>query len=440
VIDVLASPWSAYAVLLASTAAARLRGGSWFAPGAFVGLVWLFFTGGSLIIAGYPVPGRGVWVLVLLIGAIQLGAMIAQELQPARGVSHPGDTNRTMESLIAPCRKYALICTALALFGCLYSLITSLQEFNLPFTPLGVLEVGARWTVLRYSDVPEPWSVRILVTWLHPAGLLGGVLFACSRKSLDRWIGGLTLLPSVWDGALTGARAVVLYGLTCWIGGYVAVQCVRNHGRFALFTGKRVALLIFVAACMLVMFAAGDSIRNTWNSQAAPLEFDEQRLDYYIFGAPAAFAIWYANAELSGAKWGARTFAGELDLLHLGGTRTPGIYTEHCNILGTETTNVYTLFRGLIEDFTVFGAALLGACIGGLAGWVYSGNFENARRAVFWLSMFYAVFLFSPIIFLLSYNGAALAWVIGWWVLLRRRPQPSLVRFTPATAPRGVAL
>src|SRR5271165_640700 len=261
-IDILASPWLAYAVLVASTAAARLRGGSWFAPGAFVGLVWSFFTGPSLIIVDYPVPGRGVWMLVLLIVVIQLGAMIAQELQPARGVSHPADTNRTMESLVAPCRKYALICIALALFGCLYFLITSLQEFNLPFTPLGVLEVGARWTLLRYDDVHEPWPVRILVTWLHPAGLLGGLLFACSRKRLDRWIGGLTLLPSVWYCALTGARAAILVGLTCWIGGYVAVQCVRNHGRLALFTGRRVALLIFTAACMLAMFGAVDWIRD----------------------------------------------------------------------------------------------------------------------------------------------------------------------------------
>lgn len=428
-IDTLGSPWMAYAVLVIVTVASRLRCGSWFAPAAFVGLVWSFFTGASLLVVDYSVPGRGLWMLVLLIVAIQLGALIAYELQPRSGAEIRPDPSSALDSLIFPCRRYALLFTTVALAGCVYFLFTSLEEFGLPFTPLGVIEVGARWTVLRYDDAFEPWSVRLLVTWFHPAGLLGGILFACSRRRRDRIVGAATLLPAVLYGVLTGARAAILLGLTCWIGGFVATLCVRNHGRVALFSARRLALLLLAAASMVGMFASINAIRDSTWEQTFVLRAEESQLDNYIFGAPAAFANWYAHSDISGAEWGANTFANEFDVLHLK-TRIVGRYLEKSNVLGTETTNVYTFFRGLIEDFTETGAALVAACIGGGAGWIYGRRFRNPYVALFWLSAFYAAFLYSPLLSLFSFNGAALAWIVGALVLMRAKPRPSLLPLT----------
>jgi len=390
-------------------------------------------------VVDYPVPGRGLWMLVVLVVAIQLGALVAYELRPPGGASADSGRGDEFDSLIVPCRRYGLVCTVVALAGCVYFLFTSLQDFGLSFTPLGVLEVGARWTRLRYDDVLEPWSVRLLITWFHPAGLLGGVLFACSRRRLDRAVGLMTLLPAVAYGILTGARAAILLGLTCWIGGYVATLCVRNHGRLALFTAKRLAILLFTAACMVGMFASIDAVRDSSYLQAFVLDIHEQKLSNYIFGPPAAFADWYAHAEISDAEWGARTFAGEFDLLHLK-TRIVGTYLEKSNVVGTETTNVYTLFRGLIEDFTAFGAALIAAVIGGLAGWVYSAGSTSTRGAIFWLSAFYATFLFSPLVCLFSFNGAALAWVVGGFALTKLKPRPRLLTLPPPTSQEATAL
>ena len=424
--DVVGSPWLAYAVLVIVTGISRMRCGSWFAPAAFVGMVWSFFTGASLAIVDYSLPGRGLWMLVVLIVVVQLGALIAHELHPRSNAAITSDSSNTFDSLVGPCRRYGVICTIVALLGCVYFLFTSIEEFGLQFTPLGVLEVGARWTLLRYDDVVEPWSVRLLVTWFHPAGLLGGVLFASSRNSRDRVIAATTLLPAVFYGVLTGARAAILLGLTCWIGGYIASQCVRSRNKVALFTGKRLALLLFTAVCMVGMFASIDAIRATSWSQSFVLDIHEQKLSNYMLAPPAAFANWYAHADVSSAEWGARTFAGEYGLLHLK-TRIIGTYLEKANLLGTESTNVYTIFRGLIEDFTAFGAALLGACIGGLAGWIYSAGFRDEHKALFWLSAFYAVFLFSPLGSLFSFNGAGLAWLVGWFVLIRSKGRSPLL-------------
>jgi oligosaccharide repeat unit polymerase len=416
-IETFGSPWMAYAVLVIVTIASRLRCGSWFAPAAFVGLVWSFFAGASLLVVDYPIPGRGLWMLVLLIVAIQLGALIAHELAPRHSAEIRPDHSTALDSLIAPCRRYGLLFTTVALVGCVYFLFTSLEEFDLPFTPLGVMEVGAKWTLLRYDDGLEPWSVRLLVTWFHPAGLLGGILFACSGKRRDRVIAATTLLPAVLYGIFTGARASILLGLTCWIGGFVAARCIRDRGKLALFSAKRIALLLLAAAGMVGMFSAITGVRDSKWEQGFVFRAQETQLTDYMFGSPAAFAEWYAHTDVSGAEWGARTFANEFDMLHLK-TRIVGRYLETSNVLGTETTNVYTFFRGLIEDFTAAGAALVAAWIGGCAGWIYSRRSRNSRVALFWLSAFYASFLYSPIVSLFSFNGAALAWVVALFILI----------------------
>ena len=437
-IDLIESPWLAYAMLVLVTVVARLRCGSWFAPAAFVGLVWSFFTGASLLVVDYAVPGRGLWMLVLLVVAIQFGALIARELQPpSRSSLRPGWDN-VFDVLIVPCRRYSLLCTAVAFAGCIYFLFTSLDDFGLPFTTLGVLEVGARWRTLRYDDALEPWSVRVLITWLHPAALLGGILFACSRKRLDRASAIVSLLPAVAYGVLTGARGPILLGLTCWIGGYVATLCIQTRRRMAMFSARRLALLVLAAAAMVGMFVFIDAAKNvSWN-QDFELDANEQRLDDYLFGSPAAFAGWYAHADIEDVEWGGRTFAGEFDMLGFR-RRAVGAYSENSNVVGTELTNVYTLFRGLIEDFTEIGAVLVAVSIGGFAGWMYRLRFKNALGAVFWLSAFYSAFLFSPLVSLFSFNGATLAWVVAWFVLASAKPRSPVFRLPHITAQEAPA-
>jgi oligosaccharide repeat unit polymerase len=97
---------------------------------------------------------------------------------------------------------------------------------------------------------------------------------------------------------------------------------------------------------------------------------------------------------------------------------------ETVNLLGTESTNVYTTLRDLIEDFGEAGATIFAACIGLLAGRIYRAYSGRTLNTVFWMSAFYASLLFSPIGSFFSFNGAALAWLVGWFVLVRKSLRP----------------
>jgi predicted membrane channel-forming protein YqfA (hemolysin III family) len=109
------------------------------------------------------------------------------------------------------------------------------------------------------------------------------------------------------------------------------------------------------------------------------------------------------------------------------------------NVVGTESTNVYTLFRGLIEDYGVMGAVLIAAGIGAVAEWIFGTRLKNARSSLFCLSGFYAFFLFSPLVSLFSFNGATLAWIVA-WLVLRRKSRPLLFPFVPQTPREAEAL
>jgi len=416
VIEAIASPWPPYALLVILTAIARLVCENWFAPAAFVGLIWSFFTGASLLVVQYPVPGRGMWMLVLMVVAIQFGALVVHHLQPQSDPDARPPNSCELDALIVQCRRVGLVCTGIALGGCVYFLFTSLEEFGLQWSWIGMLEVGARWTLLRYDDVLEPWSVRLLVMWLHPAALLGGILVAYSSRRRDRLIGMATLLPALAYGFLTGARAAILLGLTCWLSGYVALLCICNRGRLHLFSRKRISSLLLSATAIVVMFLTIDGIRDSRWYQGFVIDFRAQKLATYLFGSPAAFAGWYAHAVDVPATWGARTFAGEFDLLRIK-NRTIGTYTATSNVTsGSDATNVFTIFRGMIEDFTPYGAVLLAPVIGGLVSWIFTAHQMRVTSRLLCLSAFYGATLVSPLSSLFGFNGAMLAWVVAWLV------------------------
>lgn len=167
------------------------------------------------------------------------------------------------------------------------------------------------------------------------------------------------------------------------------------------------------------MFLAIDGVRDSKWYQGFVIDFREQKLATYVFGSPAAFAGWYAHAVDAPVNWGARTFAGEFDLLRIK-SRTIGTYTATSNVTsGADATNVFTIFRGLIEDFTPYGAVLIAAVIGGLASWVFVARSVSVNSALLCLSAFYGAMLITPLWSLFSFNGAMLAWGVAWLVFYR---------------------
>src|SRR5437867_3238013 len=125
------------------------------------------------------------------------------------------------------------------------------------------------------------------------------------------------------------------------------------------------------------------------------------------------FSGWLASYGLWDGlhlTFGQYTFAGVFDLLHIH-TRVAGLYTEQVVINGSQY-NIYTAFRGLVQDFTVPGALAFLVLVGFLAELTYkrarSGNLLYARL----LAAFYAATLWSFVVDIFIYNTIVLAFVL----------------------------
>src|SRR5437667_5877637 len=101
--NLLASPWIPTAVLVLLALAARLLSRSWLAPSAFVALLWSAFVWISMLAADYPIYASAIWLIVLLVFVLQLGAFIGESIhceRPSRMIreereaSNEGTLNR----------------------------------------------------------------------------------------------------------------------------------------------------------------------------------------------------------------------------------------------------------------------------------------------------------------------------------------------------------
>jgi oligosaccharide repeat unit polymerase len=434
-LDLLSSAWVPVFLLFGLTLYCRTRVGSWLVPSAFFGMYWFCFVVASLLAVDHRVPGLGMWALVSLIIAVQLGSMMGEtygeqtEEEKPHGEKTPGD-----QSQAAPAEKVQLeqftrlrvlpacaLLTLGAIAALIYFALYSLNLFHQSFSFIALVQMAAKWTFLRYDGFIDPWPLRLAAIWVYPPALLGGILFALSRSFRDKSIAIASLLPGLLLTVLSGGRAAFLVAGVCWLGGCWSARGYRPETRRGFLNLKSGLLLGAGAMALLGLYAGVNSLRGAKDASDArdlSLEFNSGQIRNYMFGMPAAFAEWFDREQQDSAKWGALTFAGPYALLGIR-QRTLGTYTDSAPTVGLEGTNIFTIFRGLVQDFTLAGAFLISGLWGFLGGRNYC---QRSLRpgTMLGLSAFYAVALFSPLICLFSFNSPIVAWVVTWSVLRSR--------------------
>jgi len=383
-----------------------------------VALVWAAYVSACLLLTDYQVYASGIWIIVLFVFSVLFGTVLSQGLD-LRSSSSPKD--RTLEHETPQIwqnrsSRFSLLFAVVAMVGCAHLLFVSLEKFSLDFSFLDMLSLGHLWSVARYDrGEVEPWSVRLLIMWVYPAVLLAGISFALAPNRARKWLAVTPLIPAALIGTIFAARAGLLISLICWFSGLFAVRYHQTGGSYVLFQRKLVLSSLILMVSGLLFFVAIDTVRR-FEGGDLEVSTDLPRLSKYFLGSVPAFANWVHTSEEQGMTLGAYTFAGVFDLLGIR-PRQIGVYQELQTLAGGEETNIYTLFRGLIQDFTLPGACLFGVLLGIVAGTAARSGSTNHLRDVLMLAGYYAFVIYSPLISLFTYNGLILAWVVAAMVL-----------------------
>lgn len=420
------SPWFPAILLLLLVCVARFLSDSWLAPGAFAALLWSAFVWVSMLVTDYSIHASAVWLIVLFVFVLLLGAFVGEEVaggRVGRAVRHDVEASNVTplnDGVVRVC----VVCTLVALAGALYFIFWSFRRFDLPASPISFLGLGHLWSVQRYEyGELEPWAVRLTTMWVYPAALLGGIAFATAKKRKTKFWTLLPFFPAFLVGAVVAARAGMLISLICWLSGYFGVKHWQNNGTYPLFRRHFVSVLGVLGLAGFVLFLLVDMIRQSEGGQISDISLDVQRLLKYSFGSLAAFSSWFHEYKPNSATFGAYTFGGIFDLLGLR-HREIGLYGEMVTLPGGEETNIYTVLRGLIQDFTLGGAVVLTFLVSFVSGILLGTPSRRTWTSILFGAWYYAFILGSPLTSVFTYNGLILAWLVA-AIVLRSQFKPA---------------
>ena len=92
--------------------------------------------------------------------------------------------------------------------------------------------------------------------------------------------------------------------------------------------------------------------------------------------------------------------------------RVPGMYTNSYDVSGKlEVTNIYTIFRFLIDDFGWFGAFIFCILLGVICKYFYNKLLQGSFIGLSILAGLFSGLIFSPIASIWAYNSILFAWI-----------------------------
>ena len=397
---------------------ARITERNWTAPAVFFNLLW----GSYVLSATYFIVDQqqlvsGVFWIALGCGAVLVGTLVGHiaprpEPQPR--------ADKFAASDFPFLRSVSIVAAGIGIVQILF--MFARQGFSLrsviSYAAIGQLAAMNRGEFI-YGDQQQTVGEQIGFLCLYFGALTGGLLFKVGGNRIERILGILNVLLPATVLSLYGSRMGLLFGASFWVSSYISArvleQGLSSDGRF-FFRAAGLAVVMLVGLQVLIQVVR-------YSTQRDPVPLFRMIAD--PFGFLAAFGIWFDHAgwQFSGFTAGARTFRRIAGLIGISAPLLPEIP------VGFTSSNIYTVFRDLIEDFGSIGALLVlflyGYCVRLLHARVRAGD----ARYLGLLTLAFAVALTSfsvSIFFYTATSLAAIAFVLYCLICVRKGPSRSV--------------
>ena len=400
---------------------ARIVGRSWLAPVAFLPLCWTAYLAIAVLLAGrFPLHAAGLWMIVSMVLAFVVGGMFVTRPSTGPSVSEPALPVRAVVSQHVSTKVFwaTAAFSILATLGVVGMFRGGVASFGLSSAPQALLLLGREFSVARYGGgaVELPAAVSLLLYWAFPASVLGGMVFALARRRTTRLLGMFPLVLAFASGLITASRAGILMSGVMWTSAVLAVSVVRERGTGHLFRARWAAAGMAAVLLLVAIYALLQWVRGGVGESFDVFALGFSAIETFL-GSISVFTQWFAVAEPGHPSWGAFTFAGPFDLFQLA-ERKQGLYETTVYFASGSGSNIYTAFRGLIEDFGYAGAWLVCFGLGAGSAVAYRKCGEGLITWVVPLSVFYSLSLFSHLYSMFMNNSVIVGWLIAMLVLI----------------------
>ena len=401
-------------------AVARVAHRSWLAPGPFFALFWLAITLASAAFApSYPNWAGGLWLILFFDIALCLGAEVGQTRRNTRPDTENEVSWRTRHFMTTipqnVNRKMARFTAGAVIVGGLAILLV-MNAAGISATALLSYDRLARaasdlaWR--RYTTgFTEPLPAQLCLCGIYLGALVGGALWGFSRETHHKLLAAAPLFVALLYTSVVAARATFCFAAVFFISVSLCVTVYKHPTAMLLMKTKRIIAMALGTSILFCVFAGVQHLRD---SRYASLTTDNpaSHIRLYFCGSLSSFSLWTQDhfAKADPPTWGAYSVAGVFQLLNIK-ERKLGLYRDFIQLGGPVQTNIYTMFRGLISDFTAVGAALVLAIFGLISGRSYVRVRAGDLYHLPLLACFYATTICGLATSLFNYNTLIVAFV-----------------------------
>lgn len=391
-------------VLIAWAGTMRALTGTWLQPAAFFPLWWCFAGILPLIFArNEPVgPNAMIWLIAASV-AVSLGAFAGNWGFKTRLARRPpAPTNRET-------RLFTLTLGAAVVLG-MGSNVAFVMGSSVQLSDVLDIEklvvVSNQLYIQRYAEIgapaPPPFS-QALLPFVYLAPAVGGILFVLRRELRWKLVALTAFIPAIAVTVLQTTKAAVLFAIVLWLSTYFATRL--RLGNLAVFTKGHLLVAALVGGTVTAFFFAVGLARMA-STDTSLLNVVLVKLLTSAFGHMTVFSQWLAEywQEPFSPSLGKVTFAGPLEMLGYS-QRIPGLFDSVVDLIAGESSNIYTGFRPLIQDFTIPGALAILLLLGFIGGTGFRLVAAGRWSAVPLLLVAYVTIFWTPITWFWIYNS-----------------------------------
>jgi len=391
--------------LIGWAGAVRAMTGTWLNPAAFFALFWCF--AGILPLLVTPRDPVGVNAIVWLLAAsfaIAAGTVIGNGGLKTRRIAVPAfPTDREIA-------VFGTVCLVATILGIGSNVAFIAGTPGISFADVFDIEklvvVSNQTYFAKYAETgavaPPPMS-QVLLPFVYLAPVAGGVIFALRRRLTYKILGAVSFFPAFAVTILQSAKAAMLFAMILWLSSYFATRLRLE--KLAVFTRSHVVTAVASFAAVTVFFLAV-SLARLATTDTALLNVVYVKLVTAAFGHMTVFSHWlteYATSPFS-PTLGTYTFAGPLEMLGFG-RRIPGLFENLLELAVGDTSNIYTGFRPLIQDFGIPGALAILTVLGIIGGAGFRLVAAGRWSAMPLLMIAYVTIFWSPVTWFWIYNS-----------------------------------
>ncbi len=356
-------------LLLAKKYIARLE------PAGVFAAMWVFFAGAVLLLQNQIEQRQEGQIFVLVsVTVFVLGTIFCDTIY------QPEATGRKLEMRKGWITPVLLILIAGAIVNPIYSI--ALHGFSLQalLSMQDLLNMNRAISEDRYYT-GEAYSVinQFFLIFSYAAPVIGGFCYRLVGK-FNKFLCIITLIPGTFIALTQSMKMVMMTSFILWFASYIV--CSYSYNLPIRIKPKAILRFILIILGFFFILFISMVFRTGEVSERTILDIS-QKFVTYALGHMHCIDMWYTTYTPAELAWGSKTFMGISNLLGIE-ERVQGIYPEYLNIGKNGfygISNVYTIFRPLVEDVGEAGTMVVMFFMGFISNY----SFKNiiAHKKVF---------------------------------------------------------